>query len=400
MVSYQPEDSGNNVLFNSMNATLEAINSAAIRFLSPTSLEETYSYIVDEGLKLIEGSYGSVLLPIRGNFKRVYASVPIAYRTKVRKRAYTYRSLKERRPIVVPIDKTVSAHPELINYGIQWSLFLPMVSGETETGVLVLHSTKEDLPSNQDLNILMLFGSMASLAIEKTQLYQQTKSALELRDLFISIASHELNTPLTTMYGYAQMLNLKINPEMREHMWVKELLKETHRLKDMVKDLLTVNKIKQGDFSFSFEPVNIIDLINRVLNNFGVMYPKRIIVLENKVTSQRVSVVGDEGKLIQVFMNLLANAVKFSSDDSRIDLVIEDTKLNFLIHVKDFGIGIPEKDYKKVFQGFYKGPHEKKGMGIGLFLSKFFIEEHKGSIGLNSELGQGTEFIVKLPKLR
>lgn len=384
-----------------MSATIESVSTAAVRFLAPMSLEKTYAVIIEEALMQVNGIYGSIVLPEGGRFKRVSTSSPKAYRTSIRKRAYAYRTYRDRVPFVVPITQIKSAHPELIDYGVKWSIFLPLSYENKSIGVLILHSTEEEPPSKDELDLLMLFGSLASLAIENKSLLQQKQSALELRDLFISIASHEFNTPLTTMYGYVQMLQRRItNPELKEFAWLGELTKETNRLREMVRNLLAVNKIKQGDFTFTFEPCNLFDILGHVRKSFGVLHPKRKLVFMNKLVRENVTLVCDENKLIQVFLNLLTNAAKFSPEESEIRLIVSETKNNIVVTVEDKGMGIREAEQHKVFQGFYKGPHQKKGMGIGLFTAKFFVDRHNGSIRVRSKEGKGASFIVNLPKMR
>ena len=192
-----------------MKNILAKISRFSLKLLVPLTAQESYALIVAEGVKLIEGDYGSIMIRDGNEFKRVYTTSPILYHSRVQQKAYSYRAYVQKKIFIVPTAKTVRAHPELKVLGMKYSIHIPLSYKNESIGVLIINS-RNKAPTKQELENLKLFGSMASLAIRKTQLYEETKNALETRDHFISMASHELRTPLTSVSGYIQLLRTKL----------------------------------------------------------------------------------------------------------------------------------------------------------------------------------------------
>lgn len=242
---------------------------------------------------------------------------------------------------------------------------------------------------------------MVSLALTKTQLYTEIKESLHDRDLFIAMAAHELKTPLTTIYAYAQVLDEAVN--LRKPLntpWVKTLLKETVRLKLLVEELLQVDQIKTGKFQYVFKNWRLKDIVEQAAVNFQSAYPHHSLIVKEKLMTSDM-VIGDYNKLMQVIINVLNNAAKFSDQSSQIVLHIERHGNYFLLRITDKGLGIAKKDLSQVFKEFYKGRDNEArgGRGLGLYLAKIILEEHKGMITIDSTLGAGTTVEMKLPRL-
>jgi len=150
---------------------LEQIHIAGLKFLLPLTLEETYKIIVAEAVSLVNAAYGSIMLDVDGQLKRVYSSSKLGYGTSNRKNGNTYSSFSEKKIIVAHIDETGKFHPELVKQGIKSTIFIPLAYQDKTLGVLTINSKEKIEQSTSELKALKLFGSMATLVIRKAQLY-------------------------------------------------------------------------------------------------------------------------------------------------------------------------------------------------------------------------------------
>lgn len=388
-------------MLNNRENILEKIYDSALRFLTPLNLEETFQLIIKEALKLVKAEIGSIFLYQDGKLSRIYASHPGLFKIQIRKRGLTYKVFRTGVPTVVHAPILRKIHQYVLNgLDVRSDVILPLSTRGKPFGALSLMSVKDHKFTEKELALLKFFGPFASLAITKAQLYNETKEALEARSVFISMAAHELRTPITTIYGYAQLLERKTNGTKGvEGKWIKELHAETHRLSLLVNDLLEINRMKSGHAHYVLRHCDLKEVINEAIESLHINHPNRVIFFKDGLNDKKVTVIGDFAKLFQVIINLLDNAVKFSSEN--IILRLEYEKPDFIIQIKDKGEGIAEKDIPKLFEVYQRGSStDREGIGLGLFLSKNIIERHRGSIDIKSKLGKGTIVTVKLPHVR
>ncbi|MBI2021888.1 GAF domain-containing sensor histidine kinase [Candidatus Daviesbacteria bacterium] len=414
-----------------MDNVLEKIYRSGLKFLVPLTPEETYKLIVDEAIKLVRGEVGSISLKQDGELHRVYTSSPAAYnhfaKTSLsqsedegeewlklpRQMKRSGLSLKHKnsadfqsaeaykiKPVPLNFNQISKVHPEVKNTMIYSDMIVTLSYRNKSIGVLTVMSTKRNQFSQKELNILKLFGPLASLAIRKTQLYDETRRALETRDLFISMAAHELRTPLTSVNGYIQLLYSKLSGgQSVESRWVEQLSWEILRLTNLVNELLEINRIKKRQLEYHWKESSLLSIIKRVILNLKFAHPNRRIEFINLLENSLDVVIGDFDKLLQAFTNLLENAIKFSPPDKEVEVNLSSKKNYFYIVIKDQGKGIFKEDIPKVLEGFYKGlQNYREGMGIGLFLAKNIINSHHGDINIFSKPNRGTIVKVKLPK--
>ncbi|QQG43774.1 MAG: GAF domain-containing sensor histidine kinase [Candidatus Daviesbacteria bacterium] len=384
-----------------MNNILEKIYKSAAKFLVPLTLEDMYALIVKEAIKLVGANYGSVVLYQNGQLKRVYTSYPVLNQIKPRPQGFTYRAFKSRQTTIIDVAKAAKIHPLVKNSQIQSIVMIPLSYRNKSIGVLTIDFHHKEQFNQEQLNVLKLFGSLATLAIRKTQLYDEIRQAVEARDLFISMAAHEFRTPLTTINGYVQLLCSKLsNANSIEARWAEELLAETKRLTVLINELLEVERIKNSNFSYKLHINSLREVIRRAVTNFHFMHPNRRLVFTDNLGKDD-TVIGDFDKLIQTLNNLLDNAVKFSPEGKDIELTLGYHTPYFTVAVKDYGKGVAEQDLKKIFDKYQRGSnHSAEGMGIGLYLAKNIIESHQGKIKLFSRENQGTIVEIKLPKIK
>lgn len=378
---------------------IEDIYKASLKFLVPLSLEETYRVIVQEAMRLVKGSDGVVLLWQGGKFVPVFSSTNVGKNIRARTKGFTYQTYKTKKARVMDKATLEKLYPELIKEGVASSVFIPLTYKDKSLGVLIIRSQKNNDFSNKELTVLKLFGSLASVAIRKSQLYQETKDALEMRDLFISMASHELRTPITTISGYTDLIRKKIEKGTPiEPKWVQSMYRENKRLIYLVNELLEINQIKTGKLSYDFKECNVTAIVRTAMSNFKIQYPHRKIELTNNVVDGEGKIIGDKEKILQVLENTLMNAVKFSGDNEPIHILLEPKGKIVSIVIKDRGKGIKKSKLDKIFQKYYKDEANKEGMGLGLFLVKEIMDKHKGAIKVKSKENKGTTIQLLFPK--
>jgi K+-sensing histidine kinase KdpD len=380
----------------------ERIFETAVKLLTPTTLDETYSVIVEEACQLIKGEFGSIFIAQEDQLQRVYSTVPEALQLIPRRRGNSYKAFKEGHPVVVSAHKLKKTHPELGGRPVKSLILIPLIFDKEAIGILSLHSNNTHFFTQKRKHVLQLFGSLASLKIRNMQLLEELQEALRLRDMFITMASHELKTPLTTVTGYTQLLHRQIilNKPVKPE-WVTALRKETSRLKRLVKELLEVNQIKSGTLSYNFRLSSIKSTITQAIDDIGFAYPKHVITFKDKSGESDVFLHIDSEKIVQALTNILGNAAKFSEPTDPIRFTLKKNQATLTLTVTDQGEGISDRDIEHIFDGMYRGQDTKReGMGMGLYVANSVIKAHRGEIKVSSQKNIGTTVKIILPLTR
>lgn len=221
----------------------------------------------------------------------------------------------------------------------------------------------------------------------------------EMQNEFISSVSHELRTPLTAIQGWVETLGTIKDTESAEYKeGMKIITAETERLSIMVEELLDFSRIRCGRLAMNFEKLDVVAEVTEAY----LMFKKRA-ELENKVLEYEepeeiITAVGDRYRLKQVFINIIDNALKYSSAESTISIKIASEDEWVTIKVIDNGNGIDNKDLPYIKKKFYKADNTVKGSGIGLAVADEIISLHSGVLDIASEKGIGTVVTIKLPK--
>lgn len=385
-----------------MDTILEKIHKAALRFLIPLTPEETYVTIGQEAVKLVGGEHSTIYLVKEKELERVYSSIQSLFKISGQEKDIRYEVIRTGKSAVLSLDlmkKLKKKYPFMSEVYDRSAIMIPLSYKDRAIGLLSVMALKDSNFTRREMDILSLFGSLASLAIRKTQLYDETKQALEIRDLFISMAAHEFRTPITTIGGYAQMLKLRIKKEGSEKRWVEEIYKETQRLVRLVNELLEINRIKTGQLQYNWQECSLYMLVNEAVDVFRISHPECQINFKAEVDEVESVIVGDYDKLMQVLTNVLDNAAKFSPVDKTVSINLREKNDELIVQIRDQGVGIAKKDLDKVFEGFYRGTNNtKEGMGLGLYISYKIVKEHRGKIHIRSKINQGTTVEIRLPR--
>jgi signal transduction histidine kinase len=380
-------------LIQCQNVNYKKIYASALKLLYQLTPEQTYETIVEEAKKLIKAKYGTIILFQNNNLKRVYASSPLIYEVTPRKKGKTFKVYKNQEPYLLSQKKLFQLHPEFKKLNVGSDMGVPLTFSNKTYGVLSLFSYEKTPFTNDDLAILQLFSSVASLAIRNMQLYSDIKKSLADRDLFIALAAHELKTPLTSISIYSQLL---LQREVGTNIKIK-LFTEVTRLKNLINELLQINQIKTGQLQFIFQKCDFSSVIENAITVFKNMHDHPI-KFKKLVKTKYTYINGDFDKLLQVITNLLNNAAKFSSPTSPITISLAYHESSYILSIADKGVGMQKKELLKIFDQFYKGSSQQTpGLGLGLFLVKNIIDYHKGKIHVTSKLHKGTTFSIALP---
>lgn len=228
---------------------------------------------------------------------------------------------------------------------------------------------------------------------------------------FVSMASHELRTPLTIINGYLSMLlsgdlgNITVQTDPTTLSVLNKLKNETRRLTCLVEELLNVNRIEEGRIKLNKQPLEFAGLVGDVLAEYQPLAEQkhiRLVVDHNgHGRFQKQPLVGDRDKLKQVLVNLLDNALKFTSDGGEVAINCYPQEDVLYVEVADTGVGISPIMLPRIFEKFQQGrgsyPKENKGTGLGLFIVKAIVELHQGQILAESKVGVGSKFTICLP---
>jgi signal transduction histidine kinase len=219
---------------------------------------------------------------------------------------------------------------------------------------------------------------------------------------FVSTISHEFKSPLTSIRQLAEMLQSgRVPSEERRQKYYDVLVEQSERLTLLTENVLNFAKMEEGKKVFKFEPVDIGGLLEDIVSTLQERVRHDGFELQLIRKDVLPSVLVDSSSLTQAINNLLDNAIKYSGESKRIVVEAEAEDEHLIISVRDFGLGIKREEQERVFERFFRGGDELtrtvKGSGLGLTLVKQIVEAHKGSVNLESELGQGSTFSIKLP---
>ncbi len=246
--------------------------------------------------------------------------------------------------------------------------------------------------------------------IDREQLAEQTRqaqlhaeAAVHLRDQFLSIASHELKTPLTSLLMQTQLVQRRALREgsmsERDQRALQVITDQAHRLDRMISAMLDISRLELGQLSIVSAPVDLDRLAGRVIGEIQPTTDQHTIRYHGP--GQALVVTGDDLRLEQVLQNLIQNAIKYSPGGGEIAVRVEAAGIGARISVSDRGIGIPPEALSQLFTRFYRAanadPRQISGMGIGLYVVREIVTLHGGSIAVSSNEDRGSTFVIELP---
>jgi signal transduction histidine kinase len=226
------------------------------------------------------------------------------------------------------------------------------------------------------------------------------KELEQRKDAFISMASHELRSPLTILKLQTNMLDRQLAKQGLQAAApaLTSIETQINSITRLVDELLDVSKIQAGQLEYRQETVDLDALLRELADTMQQTHPSHRIVLHGAL---QTSLLGDRDRLGQVFTNLLSNAIKYAPDAQTVEMDLSASPETVTIRVRDHGLGIPREQREKIFERFYRasGPQQRAipGLGMGLYIVAEIIKRHGGTIVVDSEVGKGSTFTVTLP---
>jgi PAS domain S-box-containing protein len=300
------------------------------------------------------------------------------------------------------MDGSTSALLQRIGAGA--AMIVPLAIRDQVLGQIILVSSQparrfgaSDLATAQEL------AQRIAMGVEHARLYREAQEAVRVRDEFLSIASHELRTPLTPLQIHFQRL---LSPRRNDASLAPEQLqrilgrceRQVHRLQALIDNLLDVSRISSGRLRLQLETVDLAEIVREVSGRFA----EELAAAECQLLLDGATpVMGqwDRLRLEQVVTNVLGNAIKYGGGKP-IEIKVEATPEGARLRIADHGIGIPDGDLTRIFQRFQRAVSARSygGMGLGLYITRQIIDAHCGAIQVESRPGEGSVFVVELPR--
>ena len=327
----------------------------------------------------------------------------------------TGRTIADGKVIHVPdIEKEQHTYPRSWQFaqkvGNHTMLSVPLIREGNPFGTMFLRR-REVRPFNEkEISLASTFANQAAIAIENVRLFKeiQEKSAqLEIankhKSEFLANMSHELRTPLNAIIGFSEVLIDKMFGEVNEKQadYLKDIHESGKHLLSLINDILDLSKIEAGRMDLDLATFHLPTALSNAMTLIRERAQRHSIQLGLEVDPRLGEFQADERKVKQILLNLLSNAVKFTPDGGRVDVIAKMDTTKVAIAVKDTGIGIAPEDHAAVFEEFKQVGRDytrkAEGTGLGLALTKRFVELHGGEINLASAPGKGSTFTITLP---
>jgi len=285
--------------------------------------------------------------------------------------------------------------------GVTSSFIYPLIVRDEVIGAMIICINDSDGLSEFKNDLIDRLAGVVGIAIDNALLYQKIQEANErlqqldkLKDEFVSLASHELRTPMTVIKDYIWMLlQEKTGPlNEKQKQYLERTYGSTERLINLVNDMLNVSRIESGRIQLEFKSVDILALLEKITSEMQVNANERSVTLQfNKPTENIPPVLADTERMEQVIINLIGNAIKFTSEKGSVNVTVKLDGNFAVVSVQDTGKGIKKEDTSKLFQKFgildpdFAKEHNIKSTGLGLYISKSLVDLHGGKIWVDSE---------------
>lgn len=262
-----------------------------------------------------------------------------------------------------------------------------------------------------EIDILRGDGKFRTVEYSATSKFFQERSLFVLRDItqrkeeekqrehLLGIASHELRTPLASIRAFVEILKRYFSKIKDQNIlqYLSKIDDKTKILGNLINDLLDVARIREGKLEFYYEIFDFDKFLDELIGDIQITTTSHKIFKKGEL---KRNIITDRNRLSQVIINLLKNALKYSPDSDKVIVEVKRDEKDVILSIQDFGIGVPVREHKKIFDIFYRNETAKKrkyGLGLGLYISSEIISKMGGSIWLKSNSGKGSTFYVKLP---
>ncbi len=387
---------------------------------SPTDTQPVFDAIVKSGVRLFGGLEMSLRL-VNSDHTELIATTETGvdgrnFSTPLDddRRAST-RAILRREVVQIADISTEQWLPEVTKErarrrGHRAVLHVPMLRENTAIGAISVYRGTPAPFSDKEIALLQVFADQAVIAIENVRLFheiQEKSLQLEIankhKSEFLANMSHELRTPLNAVIGFSEVLQACMFGPMNDKQieYVNDIHESGRHLLSLINDILDLSKVEAGRMELETAPYNLAEAIGNALTLIRERASQHNIDMQSQFDEGIGAIRGDERKIKQIMLNLLSNAIKFTPDGGRITVAARRLDESVEISVTDSGIGIASEDLDAVFEEFRQvgTDYTKKseGTGLGLALTRKFVELHGGKIWVRSEPGKGSTFAFTLP---
>jgi signal transduction histidine kinase len=337
-------------------------------------------------------------------------ATPIRWNEGATGRAVATRAPVQIADILDQREPSTRVRPILTRLGYRSLLSVPLFREQQIMGGLTVWRRQSASFEPEVVNLLQTFSTQSSLAIQNARLFReienksrQLEAANRHKSEFLANVSHELRTPLNAIIGFSEVLREKMFGELNEKQseYVDDIVSSGRHLLSLINDILDLSKIEAGRMELELRKFDLPTAVENALILMRERATRNGIRLQRAIDERLGEFIGDERKVKQVLLNLLSNAVKFTPEGGQIRVEAQLNDGSVKISVSDTGVGIASEDQPVIFEEFRQVRisylQKGEGTGLGLSLSRKFVEMHGGKIWVESALGQGSTFIFTLP---
>ena len=400
---------------------MEALSDVGQMVGSSLVLDEVLSNIIKNAVRFAGCDGGSVMEYLEDersfSVRAAYASSPELLarlrRTRIElESTLVGRAALEGHPVAVPDLAEVDLDPHLeLLYADGWRsvLAVPVLRETRIIGALVVRRRTPGGFSEETMEFLETFASQSAVAVDNAQLFRELEQkSAELQVMsqhksdFLANMSHELRTPLNAVIGFSEVLLERYFGDLndRQDEYLRDILRSGKHLLALLNDLLDLSKVEAGMMEAEISTISVPAAVEHAVSMVRERAASHQITLAQTLDPAVELLESDELRLRQVLVNLLGNAVKFTPDGGRVDVVSEQVGHELVITVRDNGPGIAPEDQEWIFESFQQGRRaasREEGTGLGLTLCRRIVALLGGRLWLDSEVGRGSAFHVALP---
>jgi PAS domain S-box-containing protein len=290
----------------------------------------------------------------------------------------------------------------LMQLGISSVVSVPLLIRTELIGVFTLLMTTSGRKySADDLTFVQELARRVAQAVDNARLYEEAQKAVSKRDEFLSVAAHELKTPVTGMLGFAQLLLRRLSkgrtvePEQLQH-GLEQIALQADKLTRFINQLLDVSRLQAGRLTLQPQQIDLVSLVQDVARSAQIRTNRHTLLLD---APRSLLLLVDPLRIEQVLVNLVDNAVKYSPNGGPIKVAVYSTEKNVFVSVTDQGVGVRPEHRPHIFDRFYQAHSTGYlgGMGLGLYISRQVMELHNGELTAQFPATGGTCMIMRLP---